>query len=94
LTLTEYGQHLTGIRCISAYDTRKGDPFRKWTIDDFDVKKLGIELTGGSVTAKQNNVIDVEIFDPTNFILHVRGFDVNRDVATTIRFANDAQVAE
>lgn len=94
LTLTEHGQHLTGIRCICAYDTRKGDPFRKWTIDDFDVKKLIIELSGGSVTAKQNNLIDVEILDPKEFNLLVRGFDVNRDVATTIRFADDAQAAE
>ena len=62
LTLTEHGQHLTGVRCISAYDTRKGDPFRKWTIDDFDVKKLSIELIGGLVNAKQNNSIDVKFW--------------------------------
>ena len=94
LTLTEHGQHLSGSRCISAYDTRKGDPFRKWTIDDFDVKKLSIELTGGLVTAKQNNSIDVKILDPTEFIMHVRGFDVNRDVATTIHIAEDSEAAE
>jgi hypothetical protein len=94
LTLTEHGQHLTGIRCISAYDTRKGDPFRKWTLDDFDVKKLNIELAGGTVTEKQNNSIDVKILDPKEFFMHVRGFDVNRDVATTIRFEENSEAAE
>ena len=94
LTLTEHGHHLIAVRCICAYNTRKGNPFGKWTLDDFDIRKLPIEVTGGEVTALENNLIDVKISDPKEFVLHVRGFDTNRDVATTIRIADQSESAE
>ena len=94
LTLTEHGHNLAAVRCICAYNIRKGDPFGKWMLDDFDIKKMSVEVMGGSVAAREDNFVEVNISDPTNFLLYVRGFDVNRDVATTIHFAENGEAAE
>lgn len=94
LTLTEHGQSLVAIRCICAYNIRKGDPFSKWTLDDFNIKKMPVEVTGGLVVMAEDNFVEVNISDPTKFLLYVRGFDVNRDVATTIHFAENSEVVE
>jgi hypothetical protein len=87
VTLTEYGHGVTAIECKCAYDVRKGDPFRKWTTDDFDLKKIPIEVTGGSITNREGNLAVVAVEDPNTFIMHVRGFDTNRDISTSIRTA-------
>lgn len=94
LTLTEHGQSLVAIRCICAYNIRKGDPFSKWTLDDFNIKKMPVQVTGGSVVTVEDNFVEVSISDPAKFLLNIRGFDVNRDVATTIHFAENSEVAE
>jgi hypothetical protein len=94
LTLTEHGLGLVAIKCICAYNTRKGDPFAKWTLDDFDIKKMPIEVVGGTLTALENNSVEVAISDPEVFALHIRGFDMNRDIATTIRIAEQNEAAE
>jgi hypothetical protein len=85
--LTEHGRRVTAIECKCAYDVRKGDPFRKWTIDDFDLKKIPVEVTGGSIANQDGNLLVITIDDPENFVMHVRGFDTNRDISTSIRTA-------
>lgn len=94
LHLTEHGQQLVAIRCICAYNTRKGDPFAKWTLDDFNIQRMSIEVMGGTLEGLENNSIEVKVSDPENFVLHVRGFDMNRDIATTIRIAEKGVVTE
>lgn len=87
VTLTEHGTDVTAIECECAYDVRKGNPFSKWTKDDFNLKKMPIELSGGTFTERDGNVVVVEITDPSTFAMHVRGFDANRDVTISTRVA-------
>jgi len=87
ISLTEEGYDVTAIECKCAYDTRKGNAFRKWTPDDFNLKKMPLEVIGGSLTKREGNVLVVQIENPAIFVMHVRGFDLNRDVSTTTRVA-------
>ena len=87
VTLTEHGSDVAAIECECAYDVRKGNPFSKWTKDDFDLKKMPIEVSGGTLTERDGNVVVVEISDPSVFTLSVRGFDINRDVTVSTRVA-------
>jgi hypothetical protein len=87
VTLTEHGKDVKAIECVCAYEIRKGNPFSKWTKDDFNLKKMPVELTGGLLTKRDGNIVVVEITDPSIFIMNIRGFDTNRDVTVSTRVA-------
>ena len=67
------------IRIRAAYDVRRGNAFSKYNPTDFTLSELSVELEGGRITSKQDNVLVVEA-ETHGFFVTVRGFDRNRDV--------------
>lgn len=81
--LTEHGQGKVGqIRIATAYDRRRGNAFKRWRPEDFELadSSFDIEIEGGSVRNRTGNELVVSVDDDDTFSLHVRGFDENRDV--------------
>jgi len=72
------------IRVRACYDTGSGNPFRKFDPLDFDFRKKGglsIRSSGGALKAtdREANMLELEVLEP-EFVLHVTGFDPNRDL--------------
>ena len=85
--LTKHGKDVTHVEVKVAYAIRRGDPFRKWCLDDFDPKTLKVEVHHGRLDAIQENRWIFEVTDPSEFWSSVIGLDEHRDVVTTTRFA-------
>jgi hypothetical protein len=70
-----------------AYDIDIGNPFKKWVIDDFDVKKMILIYDESSlnITKQEGNILVVEILQ-LPLKLQVKGFDTNRDVIVDVKF--------
>jgi hypothetical protein len=72
------------VRIRVCYDTGSGDPFRKFSPLDFDLRKndsLPIKATVKSlkVIERGANLIEMEVTDP-DFKFSITGFDPNRDL--------------
>lgn len=76
-------------RVEAAYDSRRGNPFKRWTELDFTIGALDHDLSGGSIRSSVGNAVEVEIEDPTAFELKVTGFDQNRDVVVAADRSDD-----
>ena len=70
---------------MTAYDRRRGNPFKAWRIEDFDLESgdFDIQVTGGSIDERTGNSIGVSVTDPADFSLRVHGYDMNRDLKVT-----------
>jgi hypothetical protein len=75
-----------------AYDTSRGNPFKKYHPADFDLSKLEVVATGLEVTRREGNRLR---FTPVSddFKLEVTGFDTNRDLVVKVRTL-DAQTED
>jgi hypothetical protein len=67
------------VRC--AYDVLNGNPFRRFSDDDFSFFKdrLKIEKQNADCWPTDPNRVDIEARSP-DFRIEVTGFDVNRDL--------------
>lgn len=73
--------NLRPIRVRVAYDVRTGDPFRKYSSHDFDLKHLSasVELEKVEVVALDRNILEFLPRD-CDFRLIASGFDMERDL--------------
>lgn len=85
VSLTPDGATIQRIEVVAAYDRRRGNPFKKWTTDDFDLETMDLEAEGATLIERAGNRVVVQVTDPANFALRVRGFDVNRDLRVNAR---------
>jgi hypothetical protein len=85
--LTGEGSPVERIRIRTAYDRRGGNPFTKWRAADFDLTRseFQIELKGGTLEQRAGNQLKLSVDNPQGFSLHVRGFDVRRDLRVDAR---------
>lgn len=70
-------------RIMVAYMVRRGNPFSKYEITDFDLTGSDVSISvpvGGRLVGKTPNQLEVEISSPS-FSVHVTGFDPKRDLA-------------
>lgn len=77
-----------GIIVKTAYDTRKGNPFKKYepydfSFDDDNNNLLKISPNGCTIFGKSKNMIGIKI-SSIDFNLEVKGFDIARDVIVNI----------
>ncbi|MCR4307996.1 MAG: hypothetical protein NUV80_05530 [Candidatus Berkelbacteria bacterium] len=91
IVLTDYGKQAVpvsiAIKC--AYDTSKGNPFKKWSPADFTLESMqSSELEGGTILTVSDNVLKVQATDP-EFWFHLGGFDQNRDLITEARVVTE-----
>jgi hypothetical protein len=65
----------------TAYDTHKGNPFKKYHIADFQLEKGGITVESVGVNIKEydSNRLSVDVL-MDDFEITVTGFDKNRDI--------------
>ena len=65
-----------------AFDTTRGDPFRKWQPFDFLAQDLKIQVVEGSAEVKQriNNKISILVTSGQASKIHVTGFNDHRDL--------------
>jgi hypothetical protein len=84
----EFCQFAVRIRC--AYDTRSSSPLTSYSLFDFDLAKspLKVEHDGVSIRKSEGNQIMAVILKP-DFHIHVRGFDVNRDLFVDARILQE-----
>lgn len=69
-----------------AYDVRRGNPFKRYDILDFDFGKglISINSTGCTILSSNRNAMDIEV-TTSNFNLEVTGFDSKRDLVINVR---------
>lgn len=64
-----------------AYEVRRGNPFRKYDKNDFQLEKQPIKIdTVGAPTYPEDNTLEI-IPDAERFLVEVTGFDKHRDLA-------------
>ncbi len=85
IRLTPDGADLTRIDVQAAYDRERGNPFTKWSPEDFEFRDLDVEVTGGKIIEQDGNRLAAAVEDPEEFSLRVGGFDVNRDLRVSSR---------
>jgi hypothetical protein len=79
--LTDDGKaKVIGLDARVAYDVRRGNPFKRYATDDFDLAQLQVEVVGATVTKRDGNLLELDVNDPDTFSLQVRGFDEHRDI--------------
>ncbi len=78
-----------------AYDSRRGNPFKKYQKEDFDLasKSIRVNTEGAAVKSKSENHLVVEILNE-KFLIEVSGFDPNRDLRIEARADSEEQEAE
>jgi hypothetical protein len=69
-----------------AYDTRRGNPFARYSSLDFDLEdnSMQIDITKGKLLQRIRNKITARV-EGADFVLSVTGFDQHRDIITDIR---------
>ena len=87
VTLAESGASVSSVNILAAYDRRGGNPFAKWSADDFDLRSMQVDVQGGLETAREGNRLSVRVDQPQKFNVQVRGFDTNRDLRVNAREA-------
>lgn len=87
-SLTEEGQKALpmSVRVRLAYDVRRGNPYKRWNVADFDLEKDGERIVhnGGSLTNAEGNKLDV-LATSADWKLQLKGFDPDRDLIVDIR---------
>lgn len=72
----------------AAYDTRKGNPFKKFRVSDFDFSQaspaLSFEFSGVDVVGRNQNSLRCRI-QTEDFRVRVSGFDKRRDLRIEVR---------
>jgi len=76
--------HLDGIRFINirvAYDVLRGNPFNRYSPEDFDLRypPIKVSSTGIDKETRLENELRFYILDP-KFEVKIEGFDLNRDI--------------
>ena len=88
VTLNERGHDVSMLTVDMAYDRRRGDPFKKWALTDFDLTSedsgLTVELAGAVGEAAPNQ-LRLRISEPSEFTAKVTGFDSRRDLIVRVR---------
>jgi RNA polymerase primary sigma factor len=67
----------------TAYDARRGNPFKRWTELDFTSDRLDSVISGGRLLESAGNQFEVEVADVEAFEFRVTGFDPHRDVVVS-----------
>lgn len=69
-----------------AYESRKGNPFKKYSPSDFDLARPQIQIvpSGCRIVHRQGNRMRIEV-DEDDFQVAVTGFDPNRDIRVDAR---------
>ena len=82
------------LEILVAYDTQKGNPFKKYHPADFALGKrqISIEHEGVALECDSNRIM-VEV-QSDNFEIKVTGFDVNRDIIVKTKIANATSAEE
>jgi hypothetical protein len=77
------------IRLQVAYDTRRGNPFKRYSPMDFSLTSKNIQknVVGGRILSFEGNTINV-ISDNTDFRLTITGFDETRDLRVNLKEVN------
>jgi len=72
----------------AAYDTRKGNPFKRYRVSDFDFVQsspaLSFEFSGVEILGRNQNSLKFRI-QTENFSVRVSGFDKRRDLRIEVR---------
>ncbi|MCB1105989.1 MAG: hypothetical protein KDK74_14760 [Cephaloticoccus sp.] len=80
------------LRVEVAYDVRKGNPFKKYAVDDFRLLQGTVRIEGREQGIKlvrvEKNEMELEVRDAL-FGLTVTGFDTKRDLIVNVREASD-----
>lgn len=79
--VTDYSMPDQIIRVQIAYDVRRGNPFKKWSPQDFDfgMSKSMLETHGASIIKAEGYKFEFRV-DIPNFEIFVHGIDFSRDV--------------
>ena len=85
VTLTENGSGVRSVDVSVAYDRRGGNPFAKWSVDDFDLKSMEVTIAGGAEAVRDGNRLVVDVTNPADLKIQVQGFDTNRDLRVNAR---------
>jgi hypothetical protein len=73
----------------AAYQVRRGNPFKKYHLADFDFsQRMKTQLVGATVVEKKENLLRFRI-DNSHFRIEVTGFDPKRDVRVEVRQQED-----
>ena len=87
-SFTEKGQQIvpTRVRIRLAYDVRRGNPYKRWNVADFDLKKDDKRIThfGENLLDATGNRLEVLATSP-DWKLQLKGFDPDRDLIVDIR---------
>ncbi len=85
----------TKIAVRVAYETSKGDPLKAYKVYDFNLASTAIttKATGCRIMTKSDNHVVIEIQEP-KFLLHLSGFDINRDLVVRAKVEKDELAAE
>lgn len=91
---TAKGPRPDSLEILMAYDTHKGNPFKKYHPADFQLQKGGIpiEYVGVALTECDSNRILADVISD-EFEIKVTGFDVNRDIIVKAK-ARTAEASE
>lgn len=93
VTLTDEGKAaVSKLRVEAAYDSRRGNAFKRWAPEDFTFAKLDVVVEGAELKLpddeEESNTFVAEIKDPDDFLVRVTGFDLNRDLNVRVRDAS------
>jgi hypothetical protein len=79
----------------TAYDVRRGNPFRKYDRADFDLQEpsFAIEAQGIEIRERGGNRLLIDVRE-RGFELTVTGFDEDRDVCVSVQVKEETDVAE
>lgn len=87
-SFTEKGQQTVPLRARIklAYDVRRGNPYKRWNVADFDLEKddKRISHSGGNLLHAMGNRLEVLATSP-DWKLQLKGFDPDRDLIVEIR---------
>ena len=87
-SFTEKGQQILPIRVRVrlAYDARRGNPYKRWNVADFDLREddRRIVHSGGNLLDANGNRLEIVATSP-DWKLQLKGFDPDRDLIVDIR---------
>ncbi len=73
----------------TAYQVRRGNPFKKYDTADFDLSRhMVTDVKGAAILEKRKNILRIKI-DSNDFRVEVTGFDLKRDVRVEVRGQED-----
>jgi hypothetical protein len=73
-----------------AYDVRRGNPFKQYEINDFDLASSSISIRpmGCAVLRNNRNIMEIQVTG-SDFDLEVTGFDPKRDLVINVKEESD-----